>query len=93
MGQKQRQLLAEKMASIQEDDERLILATGQYLGEGFDDACLDTLFLVGGDSWKKAHDSYDDARRETLFRTLPVSRRGTLAQYAGRLHHLHHAKR
>jgi superfamily II DNA or RNA helicase len=70
MGKKQRQLLAEKLASIQEDDERLIIATGRYLGEGFDDARLDTLFLA-----------------------LPISWHGTLAQYAGRLHRLHHAKR
>lgn len=44
-------------------EERLVLATGRYLGEGFDDASLDTLFL-----------------------TMPISWRGTLAQYVGRLH-------
>ncbi len=49
---------------------RVILATGRYIGEGFDDARLDTLFL-----------------------TLPVSWRGTIAQYAGRLHRLHGGKR
>jgi len=27
-----------------ETEERLIVATGRYLGEGFDDARLDTLF-------------------------------------------------
>jgi superfamily II DNA or RNA helicase len=51
-------------------DERLVLATGRYLGEGFDDASLDTLFL-----------------------TMPISWKGTLAQYVGRLHREHHAKR
>jgi superfamily II DNA or RNA helicase len=51
-------------------EERLVLATGRYLGEGFDDASLDTLFL-----------------------TMPISWRGTLAQYVGRLHREHHAKR
>jgi superfamily II DNA or RNA helicase len=50
-------------------EERLVLATGRYLGEGFDDASLDTLFL-----------------------TMPVSWKGTLAQYVGRLHREHHAK-
>jgi len=47
----------------------VILAAGKYIGEGFDDARLDTLFL-----------------------TLPVSWRGTIAQYAGRLHRLHDGK-
>ncbi|MGB4595605.1 MAG: hypothetical protein WBI14_06830, partial [Anaerolineaceae bacterium] len=63
MGQKQRILLMDELKSISEDEERLIIATGRYLGEGFDDARLDTLFL-----------------------TLPIAWRGTVAQYAGRLH-------
>lgn len=70
MGQKQRRILAEKLLSISDDDQRVIIATGRYLGEGFDDARLDTLFL-----------------------TLPISWRGTLAQYAGRLHRLHDMKK
>ena len=55
-----------RLAAIPDDEERLVLATGRYIGEGFDDARLDTLFL-----------------------TLPVSWKGTLTQYAGRLHRLH----
>jgi superfamily II DNA or RNA helicase/very-short-patch-repair endonuclease len=70
VGKKQRQALADRLASIPADEERVILATGKYVGEGFDDARLDTLFL-----------------------TLPVSWRGTIAQYAGRLHRLHDGKR
>lgn len=70
MGQKQRRLLAERLLAIPDDEQRVIVATGRYLGEGFDDARLDTLFL-----------------------TLPVSWRGILAQYAGRLHRLHDTKR
>jgi len=68
--QRERQQIAEMMDSIPEDEERLIIATGRYLGEGFDDARLDTLFLA-----------------------LPVSWRGTLSQYAGRLHRLHYMKK
>jgi superfamily II DNA or RNA helicase len=30
---------------------------------------------------------------DTLFLTMPIAWKGTLAQYAGRLHRLHHAKR
>jgi len=70
MGTKKFRLLKEKLASIPDDEKRLILATGRYLGEGFDDARLDTLFL-----------------------TLPISWRGTLTQYAGRLHRLHYMKK
>jgi hypothetical protein len=70
MGKKQRLAVAERLAAIPRDEARAILATGRYVGEGFDDARLDTLFL-----------------------TLPVSWRGTVAQYAGRLHRLHDGKR
>lgn len=70
MGRKELKVLLARLASIPADEERVLLATGHYLGEGFDDARLDTLFL-----------------------TLPVSWRGTIAQYAGRLHRLHEAKK
>jgi len=70
MGHRQRMMIHEQLNGIRDDDERLIIATGKYLGEGFDDARLDTLFL-----------------------TLPISWKGTLAQYAGRLHRFHHDKK
>jgi superfamily II DNA or RNA helicase len=70
MGVKQRREVTERIAAIPPDEERLVLATGRYIGEGFDDARLDTLFL-----------------------TLPVSWKGTLVQYAGRLHRLYERKR
>jgi superfamily II DNA or RNA helicase len=36
---------------------------------------------------------FDDARLDTLFLALPISRRGTLIQYAGRLHRLNESKK
>jgi len=70
IGKKQRQQLAEQIANVPPGESRVILATGRYLGEGFDDERLDTLFLA-----------------------LPISWRGTLTQYAGRLHRLNAAKK
>jgi superfamily II DNA or RNA helicase len=48
---------AERRASetalrVPDDEERLILATGRYIGEGFDDPRLDTLFLTMPISWE-----------------------------------------
>jgi superfamily II DNA or RNA helicase/very-short-patch-repair endonuclease len=70
IGKKQRRAINERLAAIPRHEGRIILATGKYVGEGFDDPRLDTLFL-----------------------TLPVSWRGTVAQYAGRLHRLYDGKR
>ena len=39
------------LAAIPADEERVLLATGRYVGEGFDDARLDTLFLTLPVSW------------------------------------------
>ena len=57
------------LSAIPDDEPRLVLATGRYIGEGFDDARLDTLFLA-----------------------MPVSWKGTLVQYSGRLHRLYPGK-
>jgi len=52
MGQKQRRQVAEKIDGIKKNEERLIIATGRYLGEEFEDARLDTLFLALPVSWR-----------------------------------------
>lgn len=52
-----------------QDRERVVLATGRYIGEGFDDPRLDTLQLA-----------------------MPIAWKGTVVQYAGRLHRAHPSK-
>jgi superfamily II DNA or RNA helicase len=52
MGAKQRRAIAEQLTGIPEGEERVLLATGRYIGEGFDDARLDTLFLAMPVSWR-----------------------------------------
>jgi len=69
MGAKRRRAIAEAMAATPAEAPRVIVATGRCVGEGFDDARLDTLFLA-----------------------MPVAWRGTLQQYAGRLHREHAGK-
>ncbi|MBI5098546.1 MAG: DEAD/DEAH box helicase family protein [Nitrospirae bacterium] len=47
-----RKEMLSKLESIPDTEERLILATGQYIGEGFDDPRLDTLFITMPFSFK-----------------------------------------
>jgi superfamily II DNA or RNA helicase len=70
MSARQLRTATESLAAIPAGQERVLMATGRYLGEGFDDPRLDTLFL-----------------------TMPISWRGILVQYVGRLHRLYATKR
>ena len=67
--EKMRKESLQNLADIPEGQPWVILATGRYIGEGFDEPRLDTLFL-----------------------TMPISWKGILQQYAGRLHRIYDNK-
>jgi len=68
-GKETRNVLA-RIAATPAYGQLTLVATGRYIGEGFDEPRLDTLFLA-----------------------MPISWRGTLQQYAGRLHRLFENKK
>jgi superfamily II DNA or RNA helicase/very-short-patch-repair endonuclease len=70
MGKKELRIAINQLNTIPEQEAVVLIATGKFIGEGFDHPRLDTLFI-----------------------TLPISWRGTIAQYVGRLHRLHEHKR
>ncbi|WOV84773.1 DEAD/DEAH box helicase family protein [Sporosarcina jeotgali] len=66
---KEREAALNRISHLHNDEEVLIIATGKYIGEGFDFPRLDTLLLV-----------------------MPISGKGILTQYVGRLHRNHSGK-
>lgn len=58
LSKKEQKAELERLVSIPDDEERLILATGKYIGEGFDDSRLDTLFLAMPIAWKGTLQQY-----------------------------------
>ena len=65
MGAKTTREIFQRITDTPADKNLIIVATGSFIGEGFDEPRLDTLFLA-----------------------MPISWKGTLQQYAGRLHRL-----
>jgi len=66
---KRRKEMLKELSNLPSDKTKAILATGTYIGEGFDNPQLDTLFI-----------------------TMPISFKGRVVQYAGRLHRKHKDK-
>ena len=62
--------MQQHLQEISREEPLVIVATGKYVGEGFDYPRLDTLFLA-----------------------LPISWKGLIAQYAGRLHRENEGKK
>lgn len=66
---KKRKAALDSIKALSNGDRYVIVATGKLIGEGFDEARLDTLFI-----------------------TMPIAWKGTIAQYAGRLHRSYEGK-
>ena len=70
MGNKSTRETLQKITASPKEEPLTIVATGRFIGEGFDEPRLDTLFLA-----------------------MPISWKGTLQQYTGRLHRLFEGKK
>ena len=69
MSAKERKATMDTLAATPSESSIVLVATGRFVGEGFDEPRLDTLFLA-----------------------MPVAWKGTVQQYAGRLHRLYQNK-
>jgi len=75
MSRKALDVVKAKMRAVPANEERVIVATGRYVGEGFDDARLDTLFLTLPISWHgtvaqyvgRLHRLYDGKREVRVY--------------------------
>jgi superfamily II DNA or RNA helicase/very-short-patch-repair endonuclease len=75
MRKKELEATQARLATIPAGEARVLLATGRYLGEGFDDARLDTLFLTLPVSWHgtigqyvgRLHRLYDGKREVRVY--------------------------
>ncbi len=75
MGKRQREAIMAEIEAVAPDRQRVIIATGRYIGEGFDDARLDTLFLTLPVSWHgtiaqysgRLHRLYDGKREVRIY--------------------------
>ncbi|HEY0827678.1 MAG TPA: DEAD/DEAH box helicase family protein, partial [Bacilli bacterium] len=93
MGKKQLKAIHEQLKSISVDQERVLLATGKYAGEGFDDARLDTLFLVMPISWQgtlqqyagRLHRQYEAKREVQVYDYVDVQVPMFMRMYRKRL--------
>jgi superfamily II DNA or RNA helicase/very-short-patch-repair endonuclease len=75
MCKKELEAIQARLAAIPAEEARVLLATGRYVGEGFDDARLDTLFLTLPVSWHgtiaqyvgRLHRLYDSKREVRVY--------------------------
>ncbi len=77
---KEKRLKMEHLQSIPPSEQLVIVATGKYVGEGFDYARLDTLFLVSPVAWKgivtqyagRLHREYEDKQDVRIYDYIDI---------------------